>query len=187
MLTTTISTQNEKSCICNLNGGKCENNQCKCNIDFYGEFCDYTKCKNDSIQFNQCVNGFCVQNINKTTDYKCECNPGYGNALCEIPICKDYCYNNGQCNDGLGVFIPENNTYTNSVVNLKCTCSNDDRFSGDRCEFDKCHNQVMAKTCPTNCTLDSSCKCLCGKECDDFYCNGNSGTCVENNGHLSCK
>ena len=100
-----------------------------------------------------------------------------------IPICNDYCYNNGQCDNGLS----ENNERKKSFTEPKLTCKcASERFFGDRCEFDKCHKEIKANKCPSNCTLDSSCECLCGNECNKFFCH-NEGECFQNNGQLSCK
>ena len=60
------------------------------------------------------------------------------------------------------------------------------RFTGERCEFDKCYMDIKEKKCPSNCTLDSSCKCLCGEECDNFLCH-NEGKCHLENDLLTCK
>ena len=101
------------------------------------------------------------------------------------PICKDYCYNDAECSDGLGLFNTETDSFNTTEINKSCKCTSE-RFSGERCEFDKCFDKI--NTCPANCTLDAQCKCLCGQECDAYYCNNKKGMCYENTkGHLSCK
>lgn len=57
---------------------------------------------------------------------------------------------------------------------MKCDCG--ERFSGERCQFDKCAGQVSS--CPVDCFLDGGCKCQCKADCDKAYCNQGSGTCV---------
>jgi len=96
----------------------------------------------------------------------------------------NYCYNDAECSDGLGVFNTQTNNFSTTEIKLSCTC-NSERFSGERCEFDKCFNE--AKQCPSNCTLDASCKCLCGQECDKLYCNNQKGVCYAQNDQLSCQ
>ncbi len=82
----------------------------------------------------------------------------------------NFCYNGGNCK------VKNNQTM--------CTCISK-RFTGDRCQFDIC-TKNETKTCAKNCLLDSNCSCKCGKECDQAYCNGENGACVENLGKLSC-
>ena len=184
----TTTAQKTAACDCNLIGGSCDaENKCVCKTGFFGDTCAYVPCQNDTSQYSQCVNGACIHHINQTTDFKCECEPGYGSALCEIPICKDYCYNGGQCSDGLGVFNAQTNAYTNAKARLQCNCVDNQRFSGVRCEFDKCFKEIKEDKCGRNCTLDSSCHCLCGIECDAYHCNKQSGVCVEKDNQLACK
>ena len=143
-------------------------------------------CSNDTVQFGQCGQGRCIVNLKNTNDFKCECDLGWTGALCESPICKDYCHNDGQCSDGLGEYNYETERFNATKVELSCACSSK-RFSGERCEFDLCRKEVDEKKCPSNCTLDSSCKCLCGQECDQFYCNKKMGVCYAKDNTLSCK
>jgi hypothetical protein len=75
---------------------------------------------------------------------------------------------------------------------LSCDCAggadeSDRRFTGQRCEFDKCFSQVKEAKCPANCTLDGQCKCLCNKECDSYLCNKEKGVCYEKQGQVACK
>lgn len=96
----------------------------------------------------------------------------YSGALCEKPICLNYCYNDGKCK-----IVSDNQ--------IKCLCENQ-RFTGDRCQFDKCIQEL--KNCPSNCFMDSECKCNCAEDCDFNYCNKKNGTCYEDyNGNLACK
>jgi hypothetical protein len=166
-------------------GGTCEKDVCVCNKGFYGDTCEYLECKKGIPQFKQCNSGTCLVHFNKKDDFKCLCGPEAEGALCETSICENYCYNKGECDNGLGEYNEEKKTFAVSEPKLTCKCSSN-RFFGNRCEFDKCRKEVAANKCPSNCTLDSSCKCLCGKECDAYLCH-NEGECFPNNGQLSCK
>ncbi len=126
----------------------------------------------------QCVNKIdCLQNSSSSSligQFKCTCLPNFTGALCEKPICLDYCYNNGKCS-------------VNNQNKPKCLCIND-RFYGERCEFDKCNeNDNRNDKCASNCYLDSNCMCRCGEECKEIYCNKSNGSCIELNGQLGCR
>jgi integrin beta 2 len=111
------------------------------------------------------------------------CSPAYSGPLCESPICLNHCLNNGRCDDGLGTYFSSNNSFSNPTSSPKCKCN--ERYTGDRCQFDKCIKE--ASQCPPNSTLNSACKCLRGADCDSFYCNNKNGTCFSDNGQLACK
>lgn len=108
--------------------------------------------------------------------------PTHQGALCERPVCLDYCYNGAQCSDGLQSdkdyedFLSKNYT-----AKLSCVCSSD-RYTGDKCQFDKC----FGKKCSPNCFMNSSCDCVCNSDCDKTYCNG-KGVCTSVDDNLTCK
>ena len=89
--------------------------------------------------------------------------------MCDKPLCLDYCLNDGKC------------SIVNNTSQL-CLC-NTERYSGDRCQFDKCLKK--ADECPANCVVNSACDCLCGEQCDKSYCNNKNGTCNEQDGKLA--
>lgn len=169
-----------------LNGGTCSNQtvstslNCICPSNYYGQLCEYQKC---SATNSQCLNGACLTHT-ETKKSICFCKPSHTGALCERPLCLDYCYNNGYCNDGFGTEYDFEKFLEKSYSsNLTCSCSSE-RFTGDRCQFDKCYGKV--DKCPSNCTLSSNCECLCGTECDKSFCNA-AGTCVSVNNKLACQ
>ena len=178
-----LSNQNpsniEGACKCYEKGGVCNAtfNTCKCNDGYLGELCDHVKCSNQISQSEQCNYGICIHHVDNVKDVKCKCNATHTGALCNKPICEGYCYN-GACSSSINE--------ENAMSRLTCKCSDDQRFSGDRCQFDKCFNEVKANKCPHNCTLDSSCKCLCGEKCDTYHCN-HRGVCTEVQNQITCK
>ena len=157
---------------CNFNGVyEANSTKCLCNRNYYGSKCEYTLCSPNDLEYNQCRHsGVCIKHF-QTNETKCKCNSSYGvytGGLCEIPLCLNYCYNDGRC----------------SVVNNKMTCSCESaRFTGDRCQFDKC----FEKKCPKNCFMNSSCDCVCGNDCNYQDCSKSNGTCYENHGQLACE
>ena len=181
----TVVHESPSSCDCNLNGGQCENGLCVCKEGFYGDICEYSKCKRDTPQFFQCNHGTCLKHFNKTDDFKCLCDAESDGALCETHICKDFCYNNGHCSYILEKYHDKTRSLLKIERVITCECISN-RFSGVRCEFDNCYLKTKENTCPSNCTLDDSCKCLCGKECDDYLCH-NEGQCSFKNDKLGCK
>lgn len=137
------------------------------------------ECSKDDFRSVQCRNkGKCMKSV-KTNEYRCLCDDSkYTGALCEMPLCVNYCYNNGKC------IIDQ--TEANRTTR-RCLCdSSDGRYSGDRCQFDKCSS--LLNTCPRNCVINSACECLCNEECDKYYCNNQNGTCYQDTyGNLACK
>ena len=111
----------------------------------------------------------------KTSIESCLCKAEFTGGLCELPVCLNYCYNNGRCS--------ANKTSEFELADVNCKCVSD-RFSGNRCQFDKCSN--VARDCPANCVVNSLCECLCEEKCDKSYCKGR-GTCQDNNGELKCR
>ncbi len=75
------SLQKRTSCECV--GGTCEKGACICHQGFYGDNCEYSKCKKGIPQFGQCNKGTCLKHLNKSEDFKCLCNPDANGALCE--------------------------------------------------------------------------------------------------------
>lgn len=124
-----------------------------------------------------CINGECVINP-ATKQPTCKCNKTHTGALCERPVCLEYCLNDGVCSDGL-------NANQTNEVSLSCDCSNpNNRYTGDRCQFDKCYEQVQKRQ--PNCYVNDTCVAVCGKECNLEYCTG-QGVCLEQNYQLTCK
>ena len=81
---TTSKSKIETNCKCNLEGGSCDNeNICKCKAGYFGDFCEYIQCRNDTPQFNQCIHGKCLMYFNTTSNYKCKCELSYEGANCE--------------------------------------------------------------------------------------------------------
>lgn len=139
------STAEEFQC---LNNGSCLSNFSRCfQMDKNGsndKNCEYKFC---SDQDNQCQNGTCLIETKLNKKF-CMCLPGYKGALCEYSICLNYCYNNGTCS----LFKLD----SDSVI-LNCTCASD-RYSGDRCQFDKCIKNK--NICPEPGFIGPDCKCL---------------------------
>ena len=148
-------------------------NECRCKSDYYGKNCDFKLC--DLNTYGQCKNkAICIQNVTSGVP-TCECVPGYFGPLCEFPLefkCRDYCANNGEC-----IINPND-------FSLGCKCDAA-RYSGDKCQFDKCIKKK--DDCPAHCYMDNSCNCLCGEKCNYNYCNYNNGTCYDNGGKLACR
>lgn len=65
----------------------CESRQslyyCSCQPGFSGDNCDVNI---DDCSSNPCVNGKCVDGVNR---YDCECNEGYWGVNCEKEIIKE--------------------------------------------------------------------------------------------------
>lgn len=152
---------------------------CQCKPDFAGKQCELTLC--DSPFQLQCKNnGRCFMN-DKRDKFQCICdeNHQFSGALCEKSVCADYCLNDNRCEVIFDVLVDGR-----KIARPSCTCL-DSRYTGDRCEFDRCLN--ARSSCPRNCSLTtSSCQCVCGPTCDTNYCNGN-GVCVEKNDQVGCK
>lgn len=86
------------------------------------------------------------------------------------------CLNGGTCQTRIDV---------NQTANLSCICPSGNRFSGSRCEIDKCHS--MLRLCSKLCWVNDYCHCKCGQDCIETFCN-NLGICVlDDEEKLNCK
>lgn len=168
---TTSPVRELTTCGLNMEPNPSQPKQCQCKENYFGVNCDYIHCKNETVQYNQCRNeGICLKHLDSDR-FVCQCKSGYSGALCEHLTCLNYCYNHGECD-----VMKDSSKYP--------TCKCNERFSGDRCQFDKC----FAKTneCPVNCHMNEKCQCFCGQKCNENYCT-NNGVCVENNGEVGCR
>lgn len=161
-----------------MNNGTCiEKSNCYCDKGFYGEICQYTLCEDNE---GQCNNGTCLKDT-RTNTKVCKCKPTHKGALCEVTICSNYCYNNGNCSYNQSDYSDYlNKTYS---IDLKCECKSN-RFSGDRCQFDKCWNR--SKKCPEHSFLGPDCQCFTENDCSEVFCN-NNGVCHHENDSLTCR
>lgn len=156
---------------------------CECKKGFHGKICEYELCEEDRNSLaKQCKNGACLKD-SRTNKTFCYCKPTFSGALCEKSVCSDYCYNGGKCN----AYLENSTNYDDYLIRnysarLTCECQNE-RFSGDRCEFDKCFDK--RDSCPSNNFLSSNCECITGKDCDKAICN-NNGKCINENKNITC-
>ena len=158
---------------CNGNGKFDKNStRCQCNESYSGTNCEFIKCDKPCKN-----NGVCLKNT-KTNQESCNCSPKFTGALCDLPVCLNYCYNFGICAVNV---VKVNNV---DAANITCSCISD-KYSGDRCQFDKC--SAKSKDCPVDCFVNDNCECLCADKCDKSYCSNGNGTCFNNDGELGCK
>jgi len=148
---------------CILKDGKPE---CKCNVFYYGKYCQSYICSGFCMNDGRCIPLNKMKSSNESSAI-CICKHGFEGERCEIATkdCQDYCHNNATCN-----INPKTQT-------LECNCK--PPFIGEHCD------QCPGMSCGLGkCALDSEGEphCTCQgsncmrKDCSNFVCQHN-GTC----------
>ena len=148
---------------CILKDGKPE---CKCNVFYYGKYCQSYICSGFCLNDGRCIPLNKMKSSNESSAI-CICKHGFEGERCEIATkdCQDYCHNNATCN-----INPKTQT-------LECNCK--PPFIGEHCD------QCPGMSCGLGkCALDSEGEphCTCQgsncmrKDCSNFVCQHN-GTC----------